>query len=180
MLTPLDIENREFKRTLKGYNRDDVEDFMSMILIDYEKLYKECNASRETIAALTAQVEEYKAKEATLHTTLMTAQQMADSVRATASEQGELILQEARVKANQIIRDANDEIKKLEQRYRELTQQVESYKLRVGSIIRSQLDILEDLKPETLIAMEKPVALHTAPAAKEEDVKIYAFDSEEK
>ncbi len=177
MLTPLDIENREFKRTLNGYNRDDVEDFMSMILIDYEKLYKECNASREKIDALTAQVAEYQAKEATLHTTLMTAQQMADSVRATASEQGELILQEARAKANQIIRDANDEIKKLEQHYRELSQQIESYKLRVGAIIRSQLDILDDLKSETAIPLEQPAALHTAPA-NDEEVKIYSFDRE--
>lgn len=178
MLTPLDIENREFKRTLNGYNRDDVEDFMSMILIDYEKLYKECNASREKIEALTAQVEEYKAKEATLHTTLMTAQQMADSVRQTASEQGELILQEARAKANQIIRDANEEIKKLEQRYRELLQQVESYKLRVGAIIRSQLEILDDLKADTTIPAETPVGLHTA-QVKDEDVKIYSFDTNE-
>ena len=41
MLTPLDIENREFKRTMGGYNRDDVEDFMGLILNDYEKLYTE-------------------------------------------------------------------------------------------------------------------------------------------
>ena len=177
MLTPLDIENREFKRTLNGYNRDDVEDFMSMILIDYEKLYKECHASREKIEALTAQLEEHKAKEATLQTTLMTAQQMADSVRQTASEQGELIMQEARAKANQIIRDANDEIKKLEQRYRELTQQVESYKLRVGAIIRSQLEILDDLKSDTVIPLEQPAVLHTAPA-NDEEVQIYSFDKE--
>lgn len=177
MLTPLDIENREFKRTLNGYNRDDVEDFMSILLVDYEKLYKECNASRDKIDALTAQVEEFKSKEATLHATLMTAQQMADSVRTTASEQGELIVQEARAKANQIIRDANDEIKKLEQRYRELNQQVESYKMRVGAIIKSQLDILGDLKTEPGLPIEEPAALHAAPA--KEDVKIYSFDTEQ-
>ena len=52
MLTPLDIANREFKKTMGGYNRDDVEDFMSLLLVDYEKLYKENLASRDKITAL--------------------------------------------------------------------------------------------------------------------------------
>lgn len=56
MLTPLDIENREFKKTMGGYNRDDVEDFMSLLLVDYEKLYKESIASRDRITTLTEAV----------------------------------------------------------------------------------------------------------------------------
>ncbi len=176
MLTPLDIENREFKRTLNGYNRDDVEDFMSILLVDYEKLYKECAASRERIETLTTEVDSYKDKEATLHSALMAAQQTADSIRATAGEQGELILREAKAKANQIIRDANDEIKKLETRYRELMQQIESYKLRVGAIIKSQLDILDDLHADVPMSTAIPQTSSAAElTATDDDVKVYPF-----
>ena len=178
MLTPLDIENREFKRTLNGYNRDDVEDFMSVILIDYEKLYKESIASREKIETLTAAVEEYKNKEATLHSALMTAQQMSDTIKASATEQGELIVREAKAKANQIIRDANDEIKKLEAHYRELTQQIESYKMRVGAIIKSQLDILGDLRAETTFVSEAVLSAPQTPDV-DSDMKVFSFDENE-
>ena len=41
MLTPLDIENKRFSKTLKGYNVDEVDDFLDQLTIDYEKLYKE-------------------------------------------------------------------------------------------------------------------------------------------
>ncbi len=179
MLTPLDIENREFKKTLNGYNRDDVEDFMSAILIDYEKLYKENFASREKIESLSAAVEEYKNKEATLHSALMTAQQMADTIKASATEQGDLIVREAKAKANQIIRDANDEIKKLETHYRELTQQIESYKMRVGAIIKSQLDILGDLRADVPLVSEPVISPVQTADATDEDMKVFSFNENE-
>ncbi|MBQ4160888.1 MAG: DivIVA domain-containing protein [Clostridia bacterium] len=174
MLTPLDIENREFKKTLNGYNRDDVEDFMSLILVDYEKLYKESLANKEKIEALNASVLGYKQQETTLQNAIMAAQQAADALKATANEQADLIVREAKSKAAQIIRDANDEIKQLEGRYRELNQQIESYKMRVGAIIKSQLEILEDLRPEKMA-----VATEAAPAAQDtldEDVKTFSLN----
>lgn len=145
MITPLEIENREFKKTVGGYNRDDVEDFMSLILVDYEKLYKESLSSREKIEALNATIEGYKNQESTMQNAILAAQKAADSLAKTAEEKAELIIREAEAKAADIIREANEEIAKLDSRYTEVKQQVESYKMRVGAIIKSQLDILGDL-----------------------------------
>ena len=145
MLTPLDIENREFKKTMGGYNRDDVEDFMSLLLVDYEKLYKESIASRDRITTLTEAVEHYKGQEETMQNAILAAQKAADSLAKTANDQADLIIREAKAKAAEIIRAANGEIAKLESKYAEMKQQVESYKMRVSAIIKSQLDILNDL-----------------------------------
>ena len=41
MLTPLDIENKKFPKSIKGYNVDDVDDFLDELTVQYEKLYKE-------------------------------------------------------------------------------------------------------------------------------------------
>ena len=141
MLTPLDIENREFKKTMGGYNRDDVEDFMSLLLVDYEKLYKESIASRDRITTLTEAVEHYKGQEETMQNAILAAQKAADSLAKTANDQADLIIREAKAKAA----EANGEIAKLESKYAEMKQQVESYKMRVSAIIKSQLDILNDL-----------------------------------
>jgi len=173
VLTPLDIENREFKRTMGGYNRDDVEDFMSLILEDYEKLYKDNIANKEKIDALNATIANYKQQEMTLQNAIMAAQQAADGLKNTANEQADLIIREAKAKANEIIREANEEIKRLEERHRDLNQQIESYKMRVGAIIKSQLDILNDLHPDTPIVSEEPAK---AFEPDEEDVKVFSFD----
>ena len=145
MLTPLEIENREFKKTVGGYNRDDVEDFMSLILVDYDKLYRENIASREKVEALNSALENYKNQEATMQNAILAAQKAADALSQAASEKADLILKETQAKASDIMREANDEIAKLNLQYADIKQQIESYKMRVGSIIKSQLDILEDL-----------------------------------
>ena len=76
---------------------------------------------------------------------ILAAQKAADALSQAASEKADLILKEAQAKAGDIIREANDEIAKLDLRYADIKQQIESYKMRVGAIIKSQLDILEDL-----------------------------------
>lgn len=145
MLTPLDIENREFKKTLNGYNRDDVEDFMCMVLDDYEKLYKESSANKQEIEKLTAQLEEYKSQESTLRDAIVTAQRASDDLENSARQRAELIVSQANVKASEIIRDASAQITDIENKYKELVRQMENYKLRMSNMIRSQLDIMDKI-----------------------------------
>lgn len=149
MLTPLEIENREFKKTMGGYNRDDVEDFMSLILVDYEKLYKESIAARDKIEALSEAVEHYKSQESTMQNAIMAAQKAADSLKQAATEQADVIVREAKMRANEIVAEANREIANLDARYNDLKQQMESYKMRMSALIKSQLDVLGDINSDS-------------------------------
>ena len=51
MLTPLDIHNKEFKRSFRGYNEDEIDDFLDQVVNDYEKLFRE-NGARRLLALL--------------------------------------------------------------------------------------------------------------------------------
>lgn len=56
MITPLEIENKKFsKKTLNGYDPEEVDDFLDELTKDYESLYKQ-------IADYNEQVDEYKSK----------------------------------------------------------------------------------------------------------------------
>lgn len=145
MLTPLDIENREFKKKMGGYDRDDVEDFMGLLLNDYEKLYKDNIANRDKIETLTDALNHFKAQEETMNNAILAAQQAADSLTRSASDKADLILKEARFKAAEIVREANADITKLEDKYTNLKQEMENYKLRMSAIVQAQLDILKDI-----------------------------------
>lgn len=145
MLTPLDIENREFKKKMGGYDRDDVEDFMGLLLNDYEKLYKDNIAYRDKIDNLTEALNHYKAQEETMNNAILAAQQAADTLTRTANEKAELIIKEARFKASEIVREANSDIGKLEEKYTGLKQEMENYRHRMSAIVQAQLDILKDV-----------------------------------
>ena len=49
MLTPVDIHNKEFSRSFRGYNQDEIDDFLDEIVNDYEKLYRENNQLKKEL-----------------------------------------------------------------------------------------------------------------------------------
>lgn len=157
MLTPLDIENREFKKTLNGYNRDDVEDFMCMILDDYEKLYKESASNKAEVERLNGLLSTYKTQEDTLRDAIITAQRASDDLENNARAKADLIIEQANAKAQNIVRDACAKIGNLEEKYKELVHQMESYKIRMSAMIKSQLEIMDKIAASDIMAEQKPV-----------------------
>ena len=88
MLTPLDIENKRFSKSIKGYNLDEVDDFLDQLTIDYEKLYKENNELKNQLEDSKKDLEHYKNVEQTLQNTLIMAQSTADDIKANAQTRG--------------------------------------------------------------------------------------------
>lgn len=66
MLTPLDIENREFKKSFRGYNVNELDEFLDDILEDYERVYKENIELKDKINVFSDQIRYYKSLEETL------------------------------------------------------------------------------------------------------------------
>ena len=77
-LTPMDINNKEFKRGLRGYNPEEVDEFLDEVVENYEELYKDNSKLREKVATLTEQIEHYSKIESTIQNTLVLAQNAAD------------------------------------------------------------------------------------------------------
>lgn len=146
MLTPLDIEKKEFKRRLGNYDRDDVEEFMGLILNDYEKMYRENIASKDRIDTLTDAVNHYKAQETTMQNAILAAQKAADELVKNSKEKAELIIREANNKAKDIQKEAKEKIASLENEYNNLYAEIQNYKIRVSAVINAQLEALKDLK----------------------------------
>ena len=58
MITPLDIQNKEFKKSFRGYKESEVDQFLDEIIEDYEKLYKENIELKDKILILTDQIKQ--------------------------------------------------------------------------------------------------------------------------
>lgn len=82
MITPLEIQNKKFnKKTLNGYDPEEVDDFLDEIERDYEKIYRKSNDSQNEIETLNSKLEHYTKIEDTLQSTLLMAQSAADEVK---------------------------------------------------------------------------------------------------
>lgn len=150
MLTPNDIENKVFKKSkMKGYDIDDVEDFLEQLLADYEALYKENAEIKDKFNAMQESISYYKSVEEGINKTIENAQSIADNMKEVAKREAETIKQEAEADARRHIEELNNEIRRKEELLEDKKKQMQIYRIRVSSMLEAQLKILnedEDLK----------------------------------
>lgn len=115
MLTPLDIETREFKRKPYGYSIEEVDKFLIEVINCYERLYKENIELKDKISILNDGISHYKSLEETLQSTLVLAEKTAEETKSAAYQKGEQIINAAEIKANQILEQAKQEVFKIKQ-----------------------------------------------------------------
>ncbi len=148
MLTPLDIENKRFSKTLKGYNVDEVDDFLDQLTIDYEKLYKENAELKEQLELGKKDLEHYKNVERTLQNTLVMAQTTAEDIKTNAQERASQIIRDAQSEAKRATETITQEEYEIRKRTEELKRQFDVYKRKMEALLLSQLELLQDKNDE--------------------------------
>jgi len=147
MLTPIDIDNKVFKKTkLGGYDIKDVENFLLIVMGDYEKLYKENAELRDKVNAMQESVSYYKSLEEGIKQTVENAQASADDIKETAKRDAESIRKEAEIDSKRKLEDLQKQIIRAEADLEDKKKQMQIYKIRVSSMLEAQLKILNEDK----------------------------------
>lgn len=143
MLTPLDIQNREFGRSFRGYDHKAVDTFLAEIGQGYEELYRENQELRESLQRLEEKLKNYQNLEETLQSTLVVAQQAAEGVKLSAAREAEALLAAARQEIAALQaedaarhRQALEELEALHKRYQAL-------QARLRAFLVAQIELLE-------------------------------------
>lgn len=148
MITPLDIQNKEFKKSVRGYKESEVDEFLDEVIKDYEKIYKENIELKDKIVLLNEQIEKYNALEHTLKETLIVAQSTADEVILAAKQKAEVIIHEANNQSKRLIEEAHDEVRRIRKEYEHILKEMIIFRTRFRSLIESQLSTLEQFYTE--------------------------------
>ena len=145
MLTPVDIDNKTFKKTkIGGYDIADVEDFLVKVMEDYEFLYKENSELKDKLYNIENSVSYYKSIEDGINKTVENAQSSADDIKAAAQKEAERIKQQAEADARNSLESLKMEIAKKEFELEEKKKQMQIYRIKVSSMLEAQLKILND------------------------------------
>jgi cell division initiation protein len=146
MLTPLDIENKRFTKTLKGYNVDEVDDFLDQLTLEYEKLYKENAEFKQKFEDLEKELAHYKEVEQSLQKTLMIAQSTAENVKSVAQQQADQIIRDAQAQAKESLSGVTKEEFEIRKKTEDLRRNFDVYKAKMEALLISQLELLQDDK----------------------------------
>ena len=171
MLTPIDIENKEFEKAFRGYDIDEVKDFLQVIVNDYEKLYRENASLKEKNAMLQETIGNYRGMEETMQNAIIAAQRTAEDIKKNAYHRAENITREAQTRANESIANADKTIQELENSYLALQGEVDTFRARMRSILETNLKLLDEMPRVEIKTIERvkvdPVTIdpveHTAP-----------------
>lgn len=136
---------KRFTITSEGYNIEEVNRFIDVVIKRLEKLNNENATLQLKISSLEEKLRNEKLEEAKLSEAILAAQQTSDRIKSLAREEANMIVEEARNNANSIVHEALINAEKTEHEAMLLKKNITVYKNRVKNIIKSQLEIADDL-----------------------------------
>src|SRR3954463_16639909 len=94
-VSPLDLRQQKFRRTVRGFDKVEVTSFLMAVADDYEQALRETDRLRQEVTRLEGVVSQHREHEKSLQSTLLTAQKLADDIKKNAEEEGRRIINEA-------------------------------------------------------------------------------------
>ncbi|QOX62534.1 DivIVA domain-containing protein [Anoxybacterium hadale] len=177
MITPLDIQNKEFAKAVRGYKEEDVDSFLDLLTLDLEKLLEENRRLKDQAKSLNAEVERYRNSEGAVLETLEAAKALMGDISASAEKRAEILLKNAELDAELIQREAKESVERLNEEMISTRNRLNIFRTRYRSLLESELEkfdnlsaelfadkVIEELKPYT---EERPVSIEKRSFGKE-------------
>jgi cell division initiation protein len=145
MLTPVEIENKEFKKGIRGYREDEVDEFLDIVKEDFENIYRENLDLKEKVKMYQDQINKYENIEETLKATLITAQTAAEDTCSAAHKKAKIIVEEAELRSRQIIEQANNRVIEIRKEYDSLVKEFKIFRNKFKSLLEDEIRSVDDI-----------------------------------
>ena len=161
-ITSLEIKDKTFGTRFRGFDPEEVEEFLEIVVRDYEDLVRSNHDKELHIKSLEERLSYFDEMKDSLSQSVLIAQDTAERVKQAAQDRSNNIIQqaeqdsqrlleEAKYKANEILRQATDNAKKVAVETEELKNKSRVFHQRLKSTIESQLAIVESSDWEDIL-----------------------------
>ena len=142
-ITPIDIQQQQFKSRLMGYDKAGVDQFLESLASEIERLFRQNQALQEELARARSSLAAMREREATLKETLLTTQRVTDELKANARREAELLLADAEVRAERVMRNAEDRRLQLIGEIQEIKRQKIDFETSLRCMLEKHVRMLE-------------------------------------
>lgn len=144
MLTPTDIQTKDFSKKLKGYDCDEVDDFLDEIIRDYDALIKENRNLKNKIGLLTKTIENYKAVEDSMTKSVEIAKQTAKDIKENANAEAQMLINNAKLDASRLAKQIDEEHIKRHREMLKVKSETDMFKSRIKTMCENMINMLDD------------------------------------
>ena len=175
MIMPIDIDKKEFTRDKRGYNSREVDEFLDIIVADYEKILNDNRSMAHKIKALEKQLAEAQKDDNAMLETLETAKKLMADISASAERRAELMMRDAELEAENMLLDAKVSVRQISDEHVVLSNKVKRLRANFRKMLEAELanldedqfGVLDDLDRSDVSAIDRELGLdlEAAPAA---------------
>lgn len=161
MITPMDIHNKTFSKSLRGYSEEEVNDFLQQIVTDYEQIYREHREMEEQMDQMKTKLANYEKISETMANTLDLAKETAERVKTNAKKNADILVANAHAESQRQVREATESRRRLLENIIRTEGNMKTY---VGKIRKdlqlalAAIDALEQVKAPAVAGMEEEKA----------------------
>ena len=147
-ISSIDIQRQTFRTKFKGYDQDEVRNFLIAVAEQMEELIRQRDQFKQEIERLSENLRDYEDKDKILKNTMVTAQKTGETITANAKKEAELILKEAEFKAAKAMEYAQSQILKIQRDMLDLRLQRKALQDKIQTSLQIMQKLLEYQKEE--------------------------------
>src|SRR5215213_5164774 len=153
-IRPIDIRRKEFKSGIRGYDANQVDDFLDAVADEFERTFSENQRLAEEIANLRGRLEQFEQLEDSIRAAIVHAEQVSRDLRQNANKEAELIVREANERAHRILADSSGQVERVQESYEALRQAKQEFANDFRYLLKSYLAVMDNADVATAKEIE--------------------------
>ena len=154
-LTPLDVRRKEFDKAFRGYDPTEVDLFLKQVAQRLEEVQEDARRAEERVRETEAKLVHYERVELALQEALESARETVKRTEASAEEKARLLVQDAELRAEKILLDAERERHGLRQDLVRLSSRQAEVAARLRGFLLSELEVLAQFQGDDPVGFIK-------------------------
>jgi len=175
-LTPQDIQSQQFHVRFRGFDVDEVDDFLEKVAENYLMVIQENKQLRERLDDMKNELNAYRDQEKSFQKAFVSAQQIAEDMKSKSEQEAKEIIVTAERDADQLRNEAHEEIAALEEQVDHLRLQKKTIRDELRNMLQNYIDGLDDAGPEVFSPRQ---ASSTEGVAQETEIVAEEFETDE-
>lgn len=157
MISSEDVRRVTFEKSMRGYRCDDVDDYLKQVAESMEALSAQNDDLQKKLVVLAQRIDQYRAEEDTLRTTMINAQRLGENVIREAKQKAAEIIRAANMKAEDREQRARDDVELAKQEIVTLKSEADSFKRSLMEMYRKHINLISKLPEYKKPEEEEPV-----------------------
>ncbi len=165
MISSEDVRRVTFDKAMRGYRCDDVDDYLKQVAESMDALAAKNDEMQKNLVVLAQRIDQYRAEEDTLRTTMINAQRLGENVIREAKQKAAEIIRAANMKADDREQRARDDVELAKQEIVTLKSEADSFKRSLMEMYRKHINLISKMPEYNPPAQEEAPQPAPQPAA---------------